>query len=104
MRAIWRSYCTHSCKSDKRRSPPHLHTEFFMKLLRAVALLFVVTIAVELFAQTGSIGGVVTDPSGAVVGEAKITATNKSTNLSRTTTSSASGIYSIPNLDPGPYS
>jgi Carboxypeptidase regulatory-like domain/TonB-dependent Receptor Plug Domain len=75
-----------------------------MKLLRAVALLFLVTTAGELLAQTGSIGGVVTDPSGAVVGEVKVTATNKATNLSRTTTTSASGIYSIPNLDPGPYS
>src|SRR3954454_21272930 len=104
MRQIWRPYCTLNCKSETGGVPPHLHTEFFMKLLRAVALLFVVTIAGDLLAQTGSIGGVVTDPSGAVVGEAKITATNKSTNLARTTSTSASGIYSIPNLDPGPYS
>src|SRR5579885_1355646 len=75
-----------------------------MRLLRVVALLFVASLPVQLLAQTGSIGGVVTDPSGALVGSAKVTATNKATNLSRSTTTSPSGVYSIPNLAPGPYS
>jgi carboxypeptidase family protein len=75
-----------------------------MKLFRVVALLFVVGVSGELLAQTGSIGGVVSDPSGALVGSATVTVTNKGTNATRTTTTTASGVYSIPNLPPGPYS
>ena len=53
--------------------------------------------------ESGTISGTVTDQSGAVLGAATITATNLSTNASRTTTSSSSGIYSIPGLEPATY-
>ncbi len=56
-------------------------------------------------AQTfGSIGGVVTDPSGAFVPQASVTVTNTATNAVRTTTTDSSGVYSFPDLQPGPYS
>ena len=75
-----------------------------MKLLRALALLFVLNLSSWLLAQTtGSISGVVTDPSGAVVTGANVTATNTATNAARGTSSNPSGFYSITNLDPGRY-
>jgi len=56
-------------------------------------------------AQTldGTLRGEVSDPSGAVVAGAKVTATNVATNVSSETTTSASGTYNLPNLLPGTY-
>jgi Carboxypeptidase regulatory-like domain/TonB-dependent Receptor Plug Domain len=52
---------------------------------------------------TGSIQGTVTDPSGAVVPNAKVTITNLDTNQMRETTTSSSGNYSSGSLLPGNY-
>src|SRR5688572_23533738 len=56
-------------------------------------------------AQTidGTLRGEVTDPSGAVVAGAKVTATNVGTNVSVAATTNTSGTYNIPNLLPGTY-
>jgi len=54
-------------------------------------------------AQTASITGTVTDSTGAVVPNAKISAQNKATNTSRTTLTSESGAYRITSLVPGIY-
>lgn len=54
-------------------------------------------------AETGQVTGVVSDPSGAVVSGAKITAHNQGTGLTRTATSSSNGSYTITNLEPGNY-
>ena len=65
-----------------------------------------VSAAVSLHAQTtnGSIEGSVTDPSGAAVAGASVTARNMDTGLTQTTTTTEAGIYSLPNLPPGRYS
>ena len=55
-------------------------------------------------AETGQITGTVTDPSGAIIPNAKITAKSTTTGAERQTTSSSSGTYTIPNLQPGRYS
>jgi hypothetical protein len=57
-----------------------------------------------LYAQktTGNIAGVVTDPSGAVVANATITATNVATGAVRTATADQSGNYRF-EIDPGVY-
>src|SRR2546425_8010686 len=70
-----------------------------------MVLAFVVLAAVSLMAQTfrGTILGTVTDPSGAVVTGAKVTAKNVNTGLERTTQTSADGSYSIPELPIGTY-
>ena len=58
----------------------------------------------SLSAQTfGEIAGFVRDPSGAMVGGARITARNESTNQSRTVETSETGGYSIPFLKPDSY-
>ncbi len=56
------------------------------------------------FAQaTSQISGTVTDASGAVVAGAQITATQTSTGITRTTTSDAGGVFTLPSLPLGPY-
>jgi len=76
-----------------------------MRASRFYAGMFAVLLLVSGFAlaQTGSISGTVTDPSGAVVQGAAITARNSATNEKRTTTSGDAGGYSLPNLPVGPY-
>ena len=55
-------------------------------------------------AQTfGAITGEVKDPSGAVAPDATVTAANIATNVSRSTTSNQSGVYSFPDLIPATY-
>ena len=70
----------------------------------AAGLLFAVAIALSvtpLLAQvdTGSITGTVTDPSGAVVGNAKVTLTNEGTGQSLTTTTGSDGLYNFTPLE-----
>lgn len=65
-------------------------------------LLFLCSLTV--LGQTfGTITGVATDPTGAVVPNAKVTVTNTATNVSRNTVTNNEGIYAFPSLVPGPY-
>jgi hypothetical protein len=70
-------------------------------LLLAGAIL---ALSLAVYGQTlGTITGVVTDPSGAVVPNASVTVTNTATNASRNTVTNSEGLYSFPSLVPGPY-
>jgi hypothetical protein len=72
-----------------------------------VAITFIVLLIMPRVATAqglGSIGGTITDPSGAVVPSANVIATEVGTGLSRTATSSAQGNYLIPALRPAQYS
>lgn len=53
--------------------------------------------------QNGEFSGTVTDPSSAAVPSAKITITNRATNLSVTVTSNSSGVYDAKELPAGVY-
>ena len=57
----------------------------------------------SLSAQTGSIAGTVTDPSGAVVPQTKINIRNLATNAVRSAETGSSGTYTVPNLPAGTY-
>jgi len=73
-------------------------------LLVFLAVLFC---AVGAFAQsgtTGALSGTVTDPSGAVIAGATVTATNVGTGQERTATTDATGGYKFSLLPPGSYS
>ncbi|HXJ38286.1 MAG TPA: carboxypeptidase-like regulatory domain-containing protein, partial [Bryobacteraceae bacterium] len=60
--------------------------------------------AIAAWAQTaGEITGEVKDPSGASAPNATITATNRDTNVARTTQTNSSGVYSFPAMIPGTY-
>ncbi len=76
--------------------------QIWQQLVQLALLLFFV---VALHAQTitGNINGTVTDPSGAVIPGAKVTATNTETNVQTPTTSNNDGIYSIRFLQVGQY-
>lgn len=52
---------------------------------------------------TGTISGVITDESGAVVPGVTVEATNTATNQTRATVSGEDGFYTFPLLQPGPY-
>ena len=51
----------------------------------------------------GTILGRVTDPTGAVVADSRVTAKNKATNVEQTTTTDASGYYTFSTLPIGAY-
>src|ERR1700680_1861154 len=71
-----------------------------------LALLVVGTLAVQMGGQssvTGDIAGTVTDPSGAVVSGAKVSAKSVSTDVTQTTTTNASGAFRLPLLKPDTY-
>ena len=74
-------------------------------LLLTLVFLFFVAVSSPLFAQqvTGTIKGVVTDPSGATIANATVDITNKATGLTRTVTTNDAGEYSAPDLPFGVY-
>jgi Carboxypeptidase regulatory-like domain len=65
--------------------------------------LLVLAFSAMTMAQSGSIGGTVTDTTGAVVEGAEITARNVDSNTLRSTTSSGSGAYNLTDLVSGSY-
>jgi Carboxypeptidase regulatory-like domain len=68
-----------------------------------VVALFVLCSIISAQEFRATLGGHVTDPSGAVVPNATITAVNNDTKLSYTAASTASGSYQIPYMLPGTY-
>ena len=75
-----------------------------MTSVRVFCLTCCLLLCGTLLAQTSaSISGTVTDPSGAAVADADVTATNLGTGAVRSGTSNATGFYTIPSLAPGDY-
>ncbi len=71
---------------------------------KLICLLFVFCwFGANLFGQTSSLTGTVTDPSGAVIPGAQITLTNVKTGALRTTASNETGNYTMAQLTPGTY-
>ncbi|HEX8139111.1 MAG TPA: TonB-dependent receptor [Pyrinomonadaceae bacterium] len=75
------------------------------KLIVFLLLALALACAPAALAQSdrGSITGTVTDPTGAVVANAKVTVTNLNTNEVRDTTTSDQGSFTIPQLKADPY-
>jgi hypothetical protein len=72
----------------------------------AGALLLILVLQYPAFSQSitsGDVAGVITDPSGAVVPRAEVTAKNDSTGAARTTTTNGQGFYRFSLLLPGSY-
>ncbi len=74
---------------------------------RGAALLALMTAfaAGPAFAQSdnANVNGLIKDPSGATIPQAKVVLINEATGLKRETTSNESGVYSIPTVPPGTY-
>jgi hypothetical protein len=79
-----------------------------LRYIHKLAAFFVFTLAAGVtggYAQsTATLTGRVTDPSGAVVPQARVTALGVATGVSRVATSDPEGNYTIPSLQPGNYS
>jgi len=77
----------------------------FLALSFAAALAAIITLGSDASAQTfrGTILGTVTDPNGAVVPNADVTAKNLGTGIERSTASDEFGNYSITELQTGTY-
>src|SRR5215472_5303469 len=68
------------------------------------ALFVCVSPALSQSASTGALTGTVTDPSGAVISGATVSATNPATGQARSAATDTSGVYRISLLPPGNYS
>ena len=94
-----------SCKGEEANPLRHLLPSFFSSLLVLLAaVLLCGSPASAQLAGKGEIKGTVTDPTGAVVPNATVVATSTSRGLKFTTTTSASGDFSVSPLDPDIYS
>jgi hypothetical protein len=74
-----------------------------LALLCSAVLLLAVTPAAWAQAGRGGINGTVTDPTGAVVPGAKVTALNHATGIAQSTVTTSAGLYSFVSLNPGSY-
>jgi hypothetical protein len=80
-------------------------SSFYLALTLCLAILWLGSAAISL-AQTagaGTVAGIVTDPSGAVVNGATVTITDTSTKISRNTTTNEAGRYVLTNVGSGQY-
>jgi hypothetical protein len=73
------------------------------RLFAFAGLLFFCLVSMAQTTTTGALGGVITDPSGALVSGATITLTNASTGAVQTSRSGNSGAYRFDLLPPGDY-
>ena len=71
--------------------------------LTAIAMLLFCGAALKAQTITANVNGTVTDPTGAIIPGAKVTATNVDTNVQTSTTSNNDGIYNIRFLQVGRY-
>src|ERR1700740_3099004 len=78
----------------------------FLKSLFLLALIFLLASdpAKAQSIVTGAISGTVTDASGAIIADAKVTLTNESTQETQSLSTNQSGVYQFPLLKPGRYS
>ncbi len=65
--------------------------------------LWLILLAVPLLAQDAEISGLITDPAGLAVPNAKVVVQSADTGATRTVFSNQQGEYSVPALSPGPY-
>ena len=73
------------------------------RMMRAGLLVSFFALTTALVAQTASIGGVVTDPTGAIMASVKIVVTNLDTGLRRETQTNSEGYYTVASLPVGQY-
>ncbi|MEZ5362110.1 MAG: carboxypeptidase-like regulatory domain-containing protein [Bryobacterales bacterium] len=68
-----------------------------------LVLLGVVALSAAFAQSQGTIQGVVTDDSGGVIPGAKVVVTNDATGVENTRSTNEVGFYTVPGLNPGPY-
>ncbi len=80
-----------------------MSTRRFLSLVLSLGVIFLACIFVQGQSTYGSITGLVTDPSGAAITDARVTLTNLGTAEKRTQPTGTDGLYSFVNLIPGNY-
>src|SRR5947207_16027645 len=95
----------HAMKQIESGRFSSLHILQFILMRWAAFPLLILLLAVPIKAQTfrGTVVGNVTDPQGAVVENAKVSARNVDTGIERSTVTDDSGNYAIPELPIGNY-
>jgi hypothetical protein len=73
------------------------------QLIAVAVMVFGSVMTLKAQTITGSVNGTVTDPSGAILPKAKVTATNVDTGVTTTATTNSDGIYNIQFLQIGRY-
>ena len=76
---------------------------WLVSLLRAVGLVGLLSLSAAAQTGTSRISGTVTDPAGAVVPGAKVTAKNEATGVTYTQAATDAGLYAFPALPAGTY-
>ncbi len=74
-----------------------------LQLCLVVCAILALTFSAFAQVQNGQFTGTVTDPTGASIGNAKVTVTNTATNFSSTATTNSSGNYTVKEVPPGSY-
>jgi hypothetical protein len=77
--------------------------QWTLSLLPMLLLAFAVVLTAQTTISTGSIAGTVTDPTGAVVSDAKVVITNTGTGQAVSLSTNASGAYNSGAISPGTY-
>ena len=80
-----------------------MSTRRFLSVVLSLGVIFSACVFVQGQSTYGSITGLVTDPSGAAVTDARVTLTNLGTAEKRTQPTGTDGLYSFVNLIPGNY-
>jgi Carboxypeptidase regulatory-like domain/TonB dependent receptor len=77
----------------------------FLNLNRVFVLVVVMMVSVGsgLAQSTATLSGAVTDPSGAVVPNARVTVQSLATGIERVVVTDEAGLYAVPSLEPGEY-
>jgi hypothetical protein len=78
-------------------------SSFFLAIVCAIALLTISSLPAWSQAATGTVVGIVTDPSGAAVVNAEVKLTDPTTNSSQTVKTNEVGRYTLPNVSPATY-
>src|SRR5260370_35912832 len=97
---------TRSCQSGARKTSTTFLEVHEMRSVRIALCTGLLLLAEPIFAQggaTGTILGTVSDSSGAIVPNAKVTVTNTATNVAFRTLTTSAGDFNAPSLNPGPY-
>ncbi len=76
---------------------------YLLKSLLLCGLVSLLTVAALGQRETGQISGTITDPSGAAVSGAKVTAKSVNTGFTREATTNSTGFYAIAGLKPDAY-
>jgi len=83
--------------------PRQLRRHLWAILVCALILLSATNSKAQSGGATGTIVGTVVDSTGALVADAKVSISEADTNVTKQTTTSSEGTYSVPSLKPGTY-